>query len=158
MSIQNAQEYLNKFGKDKDIIIFDKSSATVELAAIALGCKPSHIAKTLSFLVGEQVVLIVMAGDTKIDNAKYKTYFGKKATMLPPSDVETLVGHAVGGVCPFGIKEGVKVFLDISLKRFDKVYPACGGSNTAIGLNIEELEIMSNFEEWIDVGKLYENM
>ena len=158
MSIQNAQEYLKKFGKDKDIIIFDKSSATVELAAIALGCKPSHIAKTLSFLVGEQVVLIVMAGDTKIDNAKYKAYFGKKATMLPPAEVETLVGHAVGGVCPFGIKEGVKVFLDISLKRFDKVYPACGGSNTAIGLKIEELETMSNFEEWIDVGKLYENM
>lgn len=158
MSIQNAQEYLKKFGKDKDIIIFDKSSATVELAAIALGCKPSHIAKTLSFLVGEQVVLIVMAGDTKIDNAKYKAYFGKKATMLPPAGVETLVGHAVGGVCPFGIKEGVKVFLDISLKRFDKVYPACGGSNTAIGLKIEELETMSNFEEWIDVGKLYENM
>lgn len=158
MSIQNAQEYLKKFGKDKDIIIFDKSSATVELAAIALGCKPSHIAKTLSFLVGEQVVLIVMAGDTKIDNAKYKAYFGKKATMLPPAEVETLVGHAVGGVCPFGIKEGVKVFLDISLKHFDKVYPACGGSNTAIGLKIEELETMSNFEEWIDVGKLYENM
>ena len=158
MSIQNAQEYLKKFGKDKDIIIFDKSSATVELAAIALGCKPSHIAKTLSFLVGEQVVLIVMAGDTKIDNTKYKAYFGKKATMLPPAEVETLVGHAVGGVCPFGIKEGVKVFLDISLKRFDKVYPACGGSNTAIGLKIEELETMSNFEEWIDVGKLYENM
>ena len=158
MSIQNAQEYLKKFGKDKDIIIFDNSSATVELAAIALGCKPSHIAKTLSFLVGEQVVLIVMAGDTKIDNAKYKAYFGKKATMLPPAGVETLVGHAVGGVCPFGIKEGVKVFLDISLKRFDKVYPACGGSNTAIGLKIEELETMSNFEEWIDVGKLYENM
>lgn len=134
---------------------FDVSSATVELAAAALHCEPQRIAKTLSFMAGERAVLIVAAGDTKIDNAKYKAKFGKKAKMLTPEEVETLVGHAVGGVCPFAVNEGTEVYLDVSLKRFETVFPACGSSNSAIELTIPELEQYSGYTGWVDVCKGY---
>ena len=132
---------------------FPVSSATVELAAQALGCEPGRIAKTLSFLVGARAVLIVAAGDAKVDNHKYKAQFGVKAKMLSADEVTDLVGHAVGGVCPFAVNEGVTVYLDESLKRFDTVYPACGSSNSAIELTIPELEQYSGFAGWIDVCK-----
>ncbi len=133
---------------------FDVSSATVELAAQALNCEPQRIAKTLSFLVDGHAVLIVAAGDARIDNHKYKEQFGKKAKMLSPDEVVELVGHAVGGVCPFAVKEGAEVYLDASLKRFETVFPACGSSNSAIELTIPELEKYSGFLEWVDVCKL----
>ena len=135
---------------------FDVSSATVELAAEALHCEPCRIAKTLSFLVGGHPVLIVMAGDARIDNAKFKARFQTKAKMLTPEEVEALVGHLVGGVCPFAVNEGVEVYLDESLKRFETVFPACGSSNSAIELTIEELERYSGSLAWIDVGKGWE--
>jgi prolyl-tRNA editing enzyme YbaK/EbsC (Cys-tRNA(Pro) deacylase) len=131
----------------------DVSSATVELAALALGCEPCRIAKTLSFMVDGKPILIVAAGDTKIDNHKYKVRFGTKAKMLTPDEAEDLVGHAVGGVCPFAVKEDVTVYLDESLKRFETVFPACGSSNSAIELTIEELEKYSGFIAWVDVCK-----
>ena len=133
------------------------SSATVALAAQALGCAPQRIAKTLSFLVEEKAILIVTAGDMKIDNSKYKKQFGTKAKMLSPDQVTELIGHAVGGVCPFGVKEGVRVYLDESLKRFETVFPACGSGNSAIELTIPELEKYSGFESWVDVCKLMES-
>ena len=133
---------------------FDVSSATVKEAAIALNCKEQEIAKTLSFIVNDRPVLIVTAGDSKVDNSKFKTKFNVKAKMIPFDDVERLVGYAVGGVCPFGVNKDVDVFLDESLKRFDTVYPACGSSNSAIKLSIEELEKASNYKEWIDVCKI----
>ena len=133
---------------------FDVSSATVELAAQALSCEPQRIAKTLSFLVDGHAVLIVAAGDARIDNHKYKEQFGKKAKMLSPDEVVELVGHAVGGVCPFAVKEGAEVYLDASLKRFETVFPACGSSNSAIELTIPELEKYSGFLQWVDVCKL----
>ena len=126
------------------------------LAAQALGCAPQRIAKTLSFLVEEKAILIVTAGDMKIDNSKYKKQFGTKVKMLSPDQVTELIGHAVGGVCPFGVKEGVRVYLDESLKRFETVFPACGSGNSAIELTIPELEKYSGFESWIDVCKLME--
>ena len=135
------------------ILEFPVSSATVELAAEALHCEPCRIAKTLSFLVGEDPILIVAAGDTKIDNPKYKEQFGTKAKMLTPEQAETRIGHAVGGVCPFGIEPGVKVYLDVSLKRFQTVFPACGSSNSAIELTIPELEQYSGYTAWVDVCK-----
>ena len=127
----------------------------MELAAAALRLEPQRIAKTLSFMVENEAVLIVAAGDAKIDNPKYKAKFGKKAKMLSLDEVETLVGHAVGGVCPFAVKEGVKVYLDVSLKRFDTVFPACGSPNSAIDLTISELEEYSGYVEWVDVCKGY---
>ena len=135
------------------ILEFPVSSATVELAAEALHCEPCRIAKTLSFLVGEDPILIVAAGDTKIDNPKYKAKFGTKAKMLTPEQAETRIGHAVGGVCPFGIEPGVKIYLDVSLKRFQTVFPACGSSNSAIELTIPELEQYSGYTAWVDVCK-----
>ena len=123
----------------------------MELAAKAAGCEPERIAKTLSFWVDDQCILIVAAGDAKVDNAKYKATFSKKAKMLSFDEVEDTIGHAVGGVCPFGIKKGVKVYLDESLKRFETVFPAAGSSNSAIELNIPELEKYSNMEGWVDV-------
>ena len=155
MSLKSVKDYFRTYGIEERIQEFDVSSATVELAASALHCEPHRIAKTLSFLVEGQAVLIVAAGDAKIDNPKYKTKFGKKAKMLSPDEVEILVGHAVGGVCPFAVNEGVKVYLDISLKRFDTVFPACGSSNSAIELTIEELEKYSSYMEWVDVCKGY---
>ena len=154
MSIEKVREYLKKFGLDNKIMEFDVSSATVKEAAIALNCKEQEIAKTLSFIVNDRPVLIVTAGDSKVDNSKFKTKFNVKAKMIPFDDVERLVGYAVGGVCPFGVNEDVDVFLDESLKRFDTIYPACGSSNSAIKLSIEELEKASNYKEWIDVCKI----
>ncbi|WP_228370423.1 YbaK/EbsC family protein [Gottschalkia acidurici] len=132
---------------------FEVSSATVELAAMAIGCEPERIAKSLSFKIENKAILIVAAGDAKVDNAKFKTQFNTKAKMLASDEVESFIGHAIGGVCPFGINENVDVYLDISLKRFDKVFPACGSSNSVIELTIDELEKYSKYIEWIDVCK-----
>ena len=155
MSIEKAREYLIKKGFDPARIIeFDTSSATVELAAEALGCDPEHIAKSITFSVNGEPVMILAAGDTKIDNPKYKAYFGTKAKMLTAAEVDELIGHSVGGVCPFGVNEGVKVYLDESLKRFETVYPACGSSNSFLKLTIAELEKLSGYCEWIDVCKI----
>ena len=153
MSLQRAKEYLEKFDMADRVIEFDSSSATVSEAAKAAGCTEGEIAKTLSFLVGEKAILIVVAGDVKIDNSKYKAEYHTKAKMLAFDDVERLIGHAVGGVCPFGIEENVDVYLDVSLKRFDMVYPACGSSNSAIKLTIDELEKTSGYIKWVDVCK-----
>lgn len=155
MAIEKVKAYFRKYGMEERIREFEVSSATVELAAAALNCEPQRIAKTLSFQVGEHAVLVVAAGDAKIDNPKYKAQFGTKAKMLSPEEVENLVGHAVGGVCPFGINEGVEVYLDVSLKRFDTVFPACGSSNSAIELTIPELMEYSRYAAWVDVCKGY---
>ena len=154
MAIEKVREYFKKWNMEDRILEFDVSSATVELAAQALHCEGARIAKTLSFHVGDQAILIVTAGDTKIDNAKYKATFGTKAKMLSFEEVEPLIGHAVGGVCPFGIKEGVKVYLDESMKRFQTVFPACGSDNSAIELTIPEMEQYSGYEKWVDVCRL----
>lgn len=153
MAIEKVKEYFAGFGIADRVQEFDVSSATVELAAQALKCEPCRIAKTLSFMVDGHAILIVAAGDAKIDNPKYKAQFGAKAKMLTPGEVETLVGHAVGGVCPFGINDGVAVYLDESLKRFDTVFPACGSSNSAIELSIGELEKYSGYASWVDACK-----
>ena len=155
MAIEKVKAYFRKYGMEERVQEFDESSATVELAAKALHCEPQRIAKTLSFMLENGAVLIVAAGDAKIDNSKYKAKFGKKAKMLSPDEVETLVGHAVGGVCPFAANEGVEVYLDVSLKRFGTVFPACGSSNSAIELTIPELEKYSGYAEWVDVCKGY---
>lgn len=154
MSIEKVRKYFETIGIDERIQEFEISSATVTLAAKALQCEESRIAKTLSFHVGERVVLIVAAGDAKIDNPKYKAQFKTKAKMLSFEEAEPLIGHAVGGVCPFAVNEGVETYLDVSLKRFDTVFPACGSSNSAIELTLEELEKYSNFISWVDVCKL----
>lgn len=156
MAIDKVREYFRQYHMEGRIQEFDVSSATVELAAEALHCEPCRIAKTLSFLVGGHPVLIVMAGDARIDNAKFKARFQTKAKMLTPEEVEALVGHLVGGVCPFAVNEGVEVYLEESLKRFETVFPACGSSNSAIELTIEELERYSGSLAWIDVGKGWE--
>lgn len=153
MSIESVREYFKKYNMESRVREFDISSATVELAAQALGCEPCLIAKTLSFLVNDNAILIVAAGDAKIDNAKYKAKFAAKAKMLTPEQVVDMVGHAVGGVCPFAVKENVTVYLDESLKRFETVFPACGSSNSAIELTINELEEYSGYSEWVDVCK-----
>ena len=155
MSVDKVRQYFGKYGMESQILEFDVSSATVELAAAALNCEPRRIAKTLSFLVGEQPILIVSAGDVKIDNAKYKATFGKKAKMLTKEQVTDLIGHAVGGVCPFAVKDGVTVYLDESLKKYETVFPACGSSNSAIELTIPEMEQYSGYKEWVDVCKAY---
>lgn len=156
MAIDKVREYFREYGMEDRIQEFEVSSATVALAAQALSCAPQRIAKTLSFLVDGQAILIVAAGDVKIDNAKYKKQFGTKAKMLLPDEVNELVGHAIGGVCPFAVNEGVKVYLDESLKRFETVFPACGSSNSAIELTIPEMEKYAGEEGWIDVCKLME--
>ena len=153
MAIDKAREHLKKYGFEDRVKEFDVSSATVELAAKAVGVEPCRIAKTLSFMTKEGPILIVVAGDARIDNKKYKEQFHVKAKMLTPEEVIELVGHAVGGVCPFGIKEGVFVYLDESLKRFETVFPACGSSNSAIELTISELEQCSGYVAWVDVNK-----
>lgn len=153
MAIEKVKEYFNQFGIAERVQEFTVSSATVELAAQALHCEPCRIAKTLSFMVDGHAVLIVTAGDAKIDNPKYKAQFGTKAKMLTPDEAKTLIGHEVGGVCPFGINAGVMVYLDNSLKRFETVFPACGSSNSAIELSIEELEKYSGYAAWVDVCK-----
>ena len=138
---------------EERILEFDVSSATVELAARAVGCEPERIAKTMSFLVNEEVILIVTAGDVKIDNKKYKQYFHAKAKMIPFEEVEEYIGHAPGGVCPFAVKEGVRTYLDESLKRFETVYPAAGSANSAVRLTPQELEQCIENVTWIDVCK-----
>ncbi len=153
MAIEKVRAHFKQFGMEEKIREFEVSSATVELAAQALGCAPERIAKTLSFLVEDGAVLIVAAGDAKVDNPKYKAMFQCKAKMLSPEQVEEMIGHAIGGVCPFGINEGVKVYLDESLKRFTTVFPACGSSNSAIELTIAELEKCAAPCEWVDVCK-----
>ena len=153
MSLEKAKEYLKGYGLENNIMEIHTSSATVEEAAKALNCEEKEIAKTLSFLVNDEPILIVVAGDKKIDNPKYKAEFNTKAKMIPFDEVEGYTGHKPGGVCPFGIKENVKVYLDDSLKRFNVIYPACGSSNSAVKLTIEELEKVSNYEKWIDVCK-----
>lgn len=153
MSVDKVKKYFSQYGMDSRILEFDGSSATVDLAAAALNCEPGRIAKTLSFMVQDTPILIVSAGDVKIDNAKYKAFFGKKAKMLTADQVMELVGHAVGGVCPFAIKDGVTVYLDASLKKYETVFPACGSSNSAIELTIEEMEKYSGYKEWVDVCK-----
>ncbi len=153
MAVEKVKEFFGKLGMEDRIQEFDVSSATVELAAEALHCEPCRIAKTLSFTVDGNPILIVAAGDTKIDNPKYKAQFGTKAKMLAPDEVQAMIGHAVGGVCPFAVNDGVTVYLDESLKRFQTVFPACGSSNSAIELTIEELEIFSDYKAWIDVCK-----
>ena len=154
MSIENGRAYLAQRGLSDRIQEFDVSSATVELAAQALHCDGSRIAKTLAFLVADGAILVVMAGDAKVDNQAFKAAFGVKAKMLAGDEVERLVGHAIGGVCPFGIREGVPTYLDESLRRFDSVYPACGSANSAICLTIPELEqTVQQFAGWVDVGK-----
>lgn len=153
MSIEKVRAYFDAFGIADRILEFDVSSATVELAALALGVEGKRIAKTLSFLVGDNCVLVVAAGDARIDNAKFKAFFHVKAKMLPHDAVPEYIGHAVGGVCPFAVKDGVAVYLDKSLQRFETVYPACGSSNSAIELTIAELERYSGFSEWVDACK-----
>lgn len=153
MAIEPVRAYFAQHQMADRIQEFSESSATVALAALAVGCKPCQIAKTLSFNVDGQPILIVTAGDAKIDNPKFKNFFHTKAKMLSPDEVLDRIGHAVGGVCPFAIKDGVTVYLDLSLKRFDTVYPACGSSNSAIGLTISELEAHSHYSEWVDVCK-----
>ena len=153
MSIEKVKAYFAEYGMEDRILEFPVSSATVELAAQALNCEPKRIAKTLSFRVGEQAILVVAAGDTRVDNAKYKNRFGVKAKMLSHEEAAEMIGHAVGGVCPFAVKEGVAVYLDESLKRFPTVFPAAGSSNSAIELTIAELETYSRFTAWVDVCK-----
>lgn len=153
MSLDKVKEYFKKHNIADKIQEFDVSSATVELAAQALNCAPERIAKTLSFMVDNQAILIVTAGDVKVDNSKFKQKFNVKAKMLTYDELVTLVGHEPGGVCPFGIPDNVPVYLDESLKRFKTVFPACGSSNSAIELTIAELEKYSNYHEWVDVSK-----
>lgn len=153
MSIEKAKEHLKKYKLNPNIMEFTTSSATVQQAAIALNCTEGEIAKTLSFLVEEKPILIVVSGDAKIDNSKYKAEFHKKAKMIPHENVEKIIGHQVGGVCPFGINEGVEVYLDKSLQKYKTVYPASGSDSSAVKLTIQELEQASNYQKWIDVCK-----
>ena len=155
MSIEKVKAFFAARGMEDRVLEFEVSSATVELAAQALHCEPCRIAKTLSFLVNGAPILIVAAGDAKIDNPKYKAQFGAKAKMLSPDEAVALIGHAVGGVCPFAINEGVAVYLDESLKRFETVFPACGSSNSAIELTPAELERYSAPAAWVDVCKCW---
>lgn len=153
MSFERAKKAIEKYNLGDKILVFEESSATVKEAAIAVGVSEGEIAKTLSFYVDEKPILILAAGDVKIDNAKYKHFFGKKAKMIPHDEVEEVIGHQVGGVCPFGINPGIDVYLDVSLKEYEYVYPACGTANSAVKLNIEELERCSLYKEWVDVCK-----
>ncbi len=153
MAIEKVREYLKQWGKDNDILEFETSSATVELAANALGVVPGRIAKTLSFKTEEGALLVIAAGDARIDNARFKSEFGLKAKMLTPEEVLKYTGHAIGGVCPFALNQGLPVYSDISMKRFTTVYPACGSSNSAIELTCEELQEYSQSTGWVDVCK-----
>lgn len=156
MAIEKVREYFRQFGMEDRIREFDVSSATVDLAAQALGVEGARIAKSMSFKVGDGAILIIAAGDVKIDNRKYKDEFHVKAKMLAFDEVEPLIGHAVGGVCPFAINDGIEVYLDESLKRFETVFPACGSGNSAIELTIPEMEKYSGYKKWVDVCKLPE--
>ncbi len=151
MSFTKAKQYLDNSGYGDRVQEFTVSSATVELAAVAVGTEPARIAKSLTFMVDGKAVMILCAGDAKIANAKYKAFFHTKAKMLTREEVHDMIGHDVGGVCPFGVNEGVSVYLDESLKRFDVVYPACGSDNSAVKLTIPELEETSGSLQWVDV-------
>ncbi len=155
MSVAEVKEYLAAYGLDQKVQEFEVSSATVELAAQALNCEPCRIAKSLALMTPEGPILVVAAGDAKIDNPRYKAQFNTKAKMLSPEDTLAYIGHAVGGVCPFAVHNGVRVYLDESLKRFDTVFPACGSSNSAIELTLEELERSSKARGWVDVCKAW---
>jgi prolyl-tRNA editing enzyme YbaK/EbsC (Cys-tRNA(Pro) deacylase) len=152
MAVDKVKQYFKKYNMDDKVIEFDVSSATVELAAQALHTEGKRIAKTMSFRLKDRYILIVLAGDTKISNSKYKSFFHEKAHMLKFDEVEEIIGHPPGGVCPFAINDGIDVYLDESLKRFKTVFPACGSTNSAIELTIEELEKYSGYKEWIDVS------
>ncbi len=154
MAIDKVKEYFALLGCADDIMEFDTSSATVELAAQAVGCEPAHIAKTLSFEVEDRVALVVCAGDARIANPKFKARFGCKPRMLAADMAEDRIGHAVGGVCPFAVNDGCDVYLDESLRRFEVVYPACGSSNSAIALTLDKLEAYTPGSSWVDVCKL----
>lgn len=154
MSIERARAYLARIGLADRIMEFEESSATVELAAVAVGCEPARIAKTLSFRVGERVALVIIAGDARVSNQKFKAQFHTKPRMLAATEAEELVGHAVGGVCPFGVNDGCDVYLDRSLRRFDEVYPAAGNAASAVRLTCDELERACMPCEWVDVSKL----
>lgn len=158
MSLETVREYFRKLGMEDRIHEFSTQIATVAEAAAALGCEEKRIAKTMSFMVNGKAVLIVLAGDAKVDNTKYKAQFGAKAVMLDPDEVMDLVGHPAGGVCPFEVRDGVDVYLDNSLKRFDKIYPAAGSRNSAVGLTLTELERYSGYHGWIDVSKGWEQL
>lgn len=153
MSLKRAKEYLKEFGFEDRVMEFPISSKTVREAAIAIGCMEEEIGKTLSFLVGDKPILIVVAGTSKIDNHKYKEEFSVKAKMVPVEMLSEIIGHEAGGVCPFGINDGVEVYLDKSLKRLENVYPACGSSNSGVKLTVDELERISNIKGWVDVCK-----
>ena len=156
MSIEKGRAYFRQFGMEDRVREFDVSSATVELAALALGVDGARIAKTLSFKKDDSCILILAAGDARIDNHKFKEKFHMKAKMLAPDEVLSLVGHPVGGACPFGINDGIDVYLDESLKRLETVFPAVGSGNSAIELDLDELYKYSNAIEWLDVCKLPE--
>ena len=156
MAIEKVKAFFRQHGMEDKVLEFETSSATVELAAQALHCEPCRIAKTLSFMGKEGPLLVVAAGDAKIDNPKFKAQFGTKPKMLTPEENVELIGHAVGGVCPFAVNGGVKIYLDESLKRFETVFPACGSANSAIELTMEELETYSSFAAWIDVCKAWQ--
>lgn len=153
MSFLKAKEYLKQFGFEDKIMEFDVSSATVEEAAKAIHCEEDEIAKTLSFLIDDKPILIVVSGSSKIDNHKYKMEFHTKAKMVPFDMVDEIVGHEVGGVCPFGVNDNIDIYLDESLKKHKILYPACGSTNSAIQLTLEELEKASNCKKWVDVCK-----
>lgn len=155
MTIEKVRNFFKAFNMEERIQEFAVSSATVELAAQALNCEPCRIAKSLAFIADEKPILVVAAGDARIDNGKYKAQFSCKAKMLSPQQTLELIGHAVGGVCPFALKDGVIVYLDESLRRFTTVFPACGSSNSAIELTIPEMEQYSGYKEWVDVCKAY---
>lgn len=156
MAIEKVKEFFRQYGMEGKVLEFETSSATVELAAQALHCEPCRIAKTLSFMGKEGPLLVVAAGDAQIDNPKFKAQFGTKPKMLKPEENVELIGHAIGGVCPFAVNDGVKVYLDESMKRFETVFPACGSANSAIELTMEELEKYSQAVAWIDVCKAWQ--
>ncbi|MBU5312799.1 YbaK/EbsC family protein [Tissierella carlieri] len=156
MSIEKVKEYLKQFNKDKDVLEMEQSTATVQLAAIALGTEEARIAKSLSFYDGDGAMIVVVAGDAKVDNKKFKSEFNFKPKMLSPEDTVSFTGHEVGGVCPFALPSNIKVYLDDSMRRFATMFPACGSSNSAIELNLDELERISKSCKWIDVCKDWE--
>ncbi len=158
MSVAQVKKYLEQWDLQDKVKEFEVSSATVELAAQAVGCEPARIAKTMSFLVDGKAVLILLAGDVKIDNHKYKEQFHTKAVMLKPDQLQELIGHPIGGVCPFDVKDTVDVYLDESLKRFEVVYPAAGSASSAVELTLKELEEASKAKEWVDVSKMIEKI
>ncbi len=151
MAFENVKKYFDQVGMGSRIKVMEQSTATVEQAANAIGCAPEKIAKTMSFLLGEEAILVVTAGDARVDNKKFKTTFGQKAKMIPGELVESYIGHKPGGVCPFAINSNVNVYLDISLKRFEVIYPAAGSSQSAVELSLDELEHHSASKDWVDV-------